>query len=181
MQPSNKSLLSAQTSNLWNKSMHVYVWLYVCLCLVHVACGGKKYVLCSRKDHMVQKKQPHVSHEQLARGTNKQTPSFSQHPSSLLHCDYHKQPSTPLAERQTHHILTDPCVPHDLQTYMWKSTLHGCWELYSTVEKSKACPSALCEKVIIPVDVYRGKPTLWTSSHTVKEIIRNRLLKIQEN
>ncbi len=76
-----------------NLSAHAYVWLHVCWCglyMQHV--GEKKNCPMERKRPYGAEKRPRASHEQLARGTNKQTPPFSQHQSSLLHCYYRTQP-----------------------------------------------------------------------------------------
>lgn len=47
-------------------------------------------------------------------------------PACLIVIMIHTTQHTHGLKIQTHHMLSDPCVPHDLQTYIWKFTLHGC-------------------------------------------------------
>lgn len=117
MQGDNKSLwCQCSTSNLQKlECACVCMALCVLMWLVHAACGWKKNCPMQQKRPYGAEKQPPASHEQLARGTNKQTPPFSQHPSSLLHCYYHTQPSTPQALR--HKPTTCSVTPLFHMTY----------------------------------------------------------------
>lgn len=104
-------------------------------------------------------KRPHTSHEQLVRGTKKQTPPFRGHPSSR--------------HGSTSRLVTP--VPHMTYRPTYGQLQHTCGELQSVPF------SAISEVKSSFMWSLRGKPAPGTSSRPNEEIIWGRLLIIQKH